>query len=144
MDGDTCGALAPIGGVDKAFLRDWLRWKEESVPALRAINEQEPTAELRPLQYAQTDESDLMPYPILNRLERLIVRDNLSPEEAVRRLLEESPEISESDVQRWTERFYQLWTRNQWKHKRYAMSFHVDDEAAKAGGWENYPNFCGK
>ena len=25
MDGDTCGGLSPIGGIDKAFLRDWLR-----------------------------------------------------------------------------------------------------------------------
>ncbi|MCL2305293.1 MAG: NAD(+) synthase [Planctomycetaceae bacterium] len=144
MDGDTCGALAPVGGIDKAFLRDWLRWKETSgkspVPALCAINEQEPTAELRPPQCAQTDENDLMPYPILNRLEQLIVRDKRSPEDAVKRLLEESPELSENDVQLWTERFCRLWTRNQWKRKRYAMSFHVDDEAVADG--DHYPNLC--
>ena len=26
MDGDTCGGLAPIAGIDKAFLRRWLAW----------------------------------------------------------------------------------------------------------------------
>ena len=26
MDGDTCGGLAPIAGIDKAFLRRWLKW----------------------------------------------------------------------------------------------------------------------
>lgn len=26
MDGDTCGGLSPIAGIDKAFLRQWLRW----------------------------------------------------------------------------------------------------------------------
>jgi NAD+ synthase (glutamine-hydrolysing) len=26
MDGDTCGGLSPIAGIDKAFLRTWLRW----------------------------------------------------------------------------------------------------------------------
>ena len=143
MDGDTCGSLAPIGGVDKAFLRDWLRWREcYDVPALRAINEQAPTAELRPPHYAQTDENDLMPYSVLNRLERDIVLRRLSTEDAAKQLLKESPELSESDMQRWAERFYRLWTRNQWKRKRYAMSFHVDDEAAYPDDWENYPNFC--
>ena len=28
MDGDTCGGLSPIAGIDKAFLRRWLRWLE--------------------------------------------------------------------------------------------------------------------
>ena len=143
MDGDTCGALAPIGGIDKAFLRVWLRWREfHDIPALQAINEQAPTAELRPPQYAQTDENDLMPYALLNRLEQFIVRLGLSPKEAARRLLEESPELSERDVRDWTGRFYRLWARNQWKRKRYAMSFHVDDEAAVSGDWDHYPGFC--
>jgi NAD+ synthase (glutamine-hydrolysing) len=146
MDGDTCGTLSPIGGIDKAFLRDWLRWKETAsdfaVSALQAINEQAPTAELRPPQFAQTDESDLMPYPILNRLEQLLIRDELSPEDAVKRLLEESTGLSEAEVQCWVKRFYKLWTRNQWKRKRYAMSFHVDDETVPLGDWDKYPNFC--
>ncbi|MCH8047228.1 MAG: NAD(+) synthase [Planctomycetes bacterium] len=33
MDGDTCGGLSPIAGIDKAFLRDWLRWMETTGPA---------------------------------------------------------------------------------------------------------------
>ncbi len=55
MDGDTAGGLSPIAGIDKAFLRRWLRWLETTgpeglgpIPALRAVNEQDPTAELRP------------------------------------------------------------------------------------------------
>ncbi len=142
MDGDTCGALAPIGGIDKAFLRYWLRWKEtcmNSVPALHAINVQEPTAELRPPQFGQTDENDLMSYPILNRLEGLLVRDAVSLEEAVRILRDEYPEASENDLKIWTERFYSLWTRNQWKHRRYAMSFHVDDDTVLPDDWVRFP-----
>src|SRR5204863_1207546 len=60
MDGDTSGGLAPIAGIDKTYLRSWLRWMEAKVPALSYINAQAPTAELRPVE--QTDESDLMPY----------------------------------------------------------------------------------
>ena len=33
MDGDTCGGLAPIAGIDKAFLLDWLKWMETTGPA---------------------------------------------------------------------------------------------------------------
>ena len=28
MDGDTSGGLSPIAGIDKNFLRAWLRWME--------------------------------------------------------------------------------------------------------------------
>ena len=42
MDGDTSGGLSPIAGIDKAFLRRWLRWMETDgprgsapIPALR-------------------------------------------------------------------------------------------------------------
>ncbi|WP_069473064.1 NAD(+) synthase, partial [Candidatus Marithrix sp. Canyon 246] len=48
MDGDTSGGLSPLAGIDKDFLRHWLRWLEKSIPALRLVNEQSPTAELRP------------------------------------------------------------------------------------------------
>jgi NAD+ synthase (glutamine-hydrolysing) len=41
MDGDTAGGLAPLGGIDKTYLRTWLTWMEakgplglEPVPAL--------------------------------------------------------------------------------------------------------------
>ena len=32
MDGDTAGGLSPIAGIDKAFLRRWLVWMEQSGP----------------------------------------------------------------------------------------------------------------
>ncbi len=55
MDGDTSGGISPIAGIDKAFLRRWLRWLETqgpdelgAIPALHAVNVQDPTAELRP------------------------------------------------------------------------------------------------
>ncbi len=33
MDGDTCGGLSPIAGIDKAFLLGWLSWLEKEGPA---------------------------------------------------------------------------------------------------------------
>ena len=32
MDGDTSGGLSPLAGIDKAWLRQWLRWLEKSGP----------------------------------------------------------------------------------------------------------------
>src|SRR5262249_22657157 len=88
MDGDTAGGLSPIAGIDKNFVRSFLRWLEAEGPvglgrisALRAINEQAPTAELRPSASAQTDEGDLMPYDLLDAIERSAIRDKRSPVE---------------------------------------------------------------
>src|SRR5205085_3990611 len=80
MDGDTCGGLSPIAGIDKAFLRQWLAWMESygphetgALPALHVINALAPTAELRPQDHHQTDEDDLMPYPVLDAIERAAI-----------------------------------------------------------------------
>ena len=32
MDGDTCGGLAPITGIDKAYLLQWLEWMQQAGP----------------------------------------------------------------------------------------------------------------
>src|SRR5690606_29235722 len=80
MDGDTAGGLAPLAGIDKAFLREWLKWAEKDcklglgpVPAVAAVNAMQPTAELRPKEKQQRDEDDLMPYDLLDRIERLLI-----------------------------------------------------------------------
>jgi NAD+ synthase (glutamine-hydrolysing) len=88
MDGDTSGGIAPLAGIDKAYLRRWLRWLEHGgpegvgpIPALAAVNVQAPTAELRPAASGQTDESDLMPYDVLDAILEMYVVDQKSPAE---------------------------------------------------------------
>src|SRR5690606_30630780 len=73
MDGDTAGSISPLAGVDKAFLRQWLVWAQQNLgyEGLQYVNNLQPSAELRPAEQSQTDEKDLMPYPILNQIERL-------------------------------------------------------------------------
>ena len=120
MDGDTSGGLSPIAGIDKAFLREWLRIFESHgsagvnpVSALRLVNVQQPTAELRPSEYEQTDEGDLMPYPLLDHIERLAIRDKLSPAEILETLRREHPEYNAGQLTTWVRRFFTLWSRNQ-------------------------------
>lgn len=150
MDGDTSGGLSPIAGIDKAFLRRWLHWMETEGPAglgpmpeLRAINEQQPTAELRPLDKKQTDEEDLMPYDLLDAVERAAIRDKLAPEDVYQVMRVRYPQHSEEDLLRWVTRFFQLWSRNQWKRERYAPSFHLDDENLDPKTWCRFPILSG-
>lgn len=150
MDGDTSGGLSPIAGIDKAFLRHWLRWLETDgvsgvgvFPALQPVNEQSPTAELRPPQAGQTDESDLMPYEILDAIEKAAIRDKRSPAECVRTIRELFPQFSIRVLAGHVERFFQLWCRNQWKRERYAPSFHLDDENLDPKTWCRFPILSG-
>lgn len=150
MDGDTAGGLSPVAGIDKAFLRQWLVWMEEqgpenlhTIPALSKINKQQPTAELRPAEEGQTDESDLMPYVLLDAIERVAIRDKKSPVDAYRLMRAKFPEYDPKQLYVWVVRFFKLWCRNQWKRERYAPSFHVDDESLDPKTWCRFPILSG-
>jgi len=150
MDGDTAGGLSPIAGIDKAFLRHWLRWLETEgpadmnpIPELRAVNAQTPTAELRPKDQHQTDEDDLMPYPVLDVIERLAIGDKLPPADCLEVLQSEFKDYDEETLRTWVKRFFRLWSRNQWKRERYAPSFHVDDKNLDPKTWCRFPILSG-
>lgn len=150
MDGDTSGGLSPIAGIDKAWLREWLRWMESHgptglhpFPALRAVNVQAPTAELRPQENHQTDEADLMPYPLLDAIERAAIRDKEMPVDVWRQMALAFPQYTPAQLAAWVERFFLLWCRNQWKRERYAPSFHLDDENLDPKTWCRFPILSG-
>lgn len=154
MDGDTAGSISPIAGIDKFFLRRWLVWLEKTgcevkgknikIEGLHKVNSLEPTAELRPLDRFQTDEDDLMPYDFLNQLEGWAIRDKKAPLECYKKLKIQFKEIYEEPMMlSWTERFFKLWSRNQWKRERYAPSFHLDDYNLNPRSWCRFPILSG-
>ncbi|WP_338876650.1 NAD(+) synthase [Spirosoma sp. SC4-14] len=172
MDGDTAGSISPITGIDKHFLRGWLRWletvglnvKNEWTPAdrtgsttdpttsdqlirikgLHAVNNLQPTAELRPLDKMQTDEDDLMPYDVLNSIEESAIRDKQPPVEVLKLVEVRYAGRYERDrLLIWVERFFRLWSRNQWKRERYAPSFHLDDHNLDPRSWCRFPILSG-
>ena len=150
MDGDTSGGLSPIAGIDKAFLRMWLKWMEklaplgiDPLPALKSVNDQQPTAELRPPEDNQTDEDDLMPYEVLDYVERLAIRDKMMPVEVFQHLKLRFRQYNDLQLGQWTIRFYRLWCRNQWKRERYAPSFHLDDKNLDPKTWCRFPILSG-
>jgi len=158
MDGDTCGGVSPIAGIDKAFLRHWLNWLEkeglpstddtndkrgmdgiEPIPALCKVNALLPTAELRPEAYNQTDESDLMPYPVLDAIEKAAIRDKRSPKDVLTLMQGRWERYNDELIKVWVIKFFKLWSRNQWKRERYAPSFHLDDENLDPKTWCRFP-----
>lgn len=148
MDGDTAGSISPLAGIDKHFLLKWLVWMEKTglretgaLPCLNLINNQQPTAELRPQETKQTDETDLMPYELLDQIERLLVRDKCDPADILKALRSRYAEsvYSTATLKTFIQRFFTLWSRNQWKRERYAPSFHLDEENLDPKTWCRFP-----
>lgn len=147
MDGDTSGSISPISGIDKPFIRNWLKWLEKfglnnhfRIKGLKMVNKLEPSAELRPLDKKQIDEEDLMPYPILNDIEKLTFFDRLNPDQTLQHLIIKwSNKYSKDELNGFMDRFFQLWTRNQWKRERYAPGFHIDEYSLDPKSWLRFP-----
>jgi NAD+ synthase (glutamine-hydrolysing) len=141
MDGDTSGSISPISGIDKSFIRTWLLWLEkQGFKGLYLVNSLEPSAELRPLTEKQVDEEDLMPYPILNTIERLAFYDLCSPHECLEKVIEQyGSHFAKEKLAEFVRRFFRLWARNQWKRERYAPGFHVDDYSLDPKSWLRFP-----
>lgn len=150
MDGDTAGGLAPLGGIDKHFLRQWLRWAEKDcewglgpLSALRDVNAQSPTAELRPKDRHQVDEHDLMPYEILARIEILLIKELMSPQDILARLGSEFSGYGGEQLKEYLKRFLRLFAQNQWKRERYAPAFFMGEESLDPKSWCRFPILSG-
>ena len=143
LDGDTCGTLSVVAGVGKTFLKEWMKWVElvgpvglGNIPEASVINCQQATAELRPLEdgkVAQTDEEDLMPYPILDRIEHEAIGQKMSPAEILSGLGGGETALGQ------IKRFFALWSRNQFKRERLAPGLHVDDMNLDPRTWCRFP-----
>ena len=140
MDGDTAGSLAPIAAIDKPFILQWLKWAETELgyTGLHKVNSLAPTAELRPADKSQTDEKDLMPYNLLLTIERLAIRDKKSPVE-IFQLLDTKGDLDKEAIKASLQKFFRLWSRNQWKRERIAPSFHFDDFNVDPRSWMRFP-----
>lgn len=138
MDGDTSGSLAPIAGIDKPFIIQWLKWAEKELgySGLKTVNNLQPTAELRPQERSQTDEKDLMPYNVLVAIEKLAIRDRMSPTQVYQELLKTQDAVT---LKGYVKKFFKLWSANQWKRERLAPSIHLDDLNVDPRSWCRFP-----
>jgi NAD+ synthase (glutamine-hydrolysing) len=150
MDGDTAGGLAPIAGVDKAFIRHWLRWMEQQGPAglhpytgLSLVNNQTPGPELRPQDMHQAGEKDLMPYELLDAIEEAAIENNQSVKDCYYLMRVRFPQYEPEQMANWIVKFFRLWSRNQWKRERLAPALHVDTRNLDPRTWRRSPILSG-
>ena len=71
------------------------------------------------------------------------IRDKLSPCEILLLAETEFPQYTRPQLATWIERFFRLWSRNQWNRERYAPSFHLDDENLDPKTWCRFPILSG-
>ncbi|XDD49160.1 NAD(+) synthase [Leptospira sp. WS92.C1] len=136
MDGDSSGSVAPLTGVSKEFILKWLTHVAEgkdpilsSYPSVKEIVQSPPSAELKPPEDKQEDEKDLMPYPLLQKIEELFVVRGAGYSEIVM-LLSQDPEVqklSPGFLEESVQKYIRLFHRNQWKRERLPPSFHLDE-----------------
>ncbi|CAE6937186.1 Catalyzes the ATP-dependent amidation of deamido-NAD to form NAD. Uses [Vibrio sp. B1FLJ16] len=148
MDGDSSGVLAPISGVTKSRILKMLVWLEQKgfycsgkqilkLEALSYINNQRPTAELRPEE--QSDEDDLMPYDVLDRMVFLTLEAGMSPGDIYDAMSEEFETIDKQTMADYTVKFFRLLFRNQWKRDRQAPGFHIEVNSLDPKTYKRFP-----
>lgn len=144
MDGDTAGGLSPIGDISKSRILKINQHIADDgievvkgglkldVPDMSYISAQAPTAELKP---GQTDERDLMPYVILDRIHVLHQEELFTPQRILDTLAEEYQNFSRDDLKLFVTRYFTRLAVNQWKRERGATTFHIEktDLNAKSG-----------
>ena len=77
-----------------------------------------------------------MPYPILDKIEEAAIRDYKSPIEVFKTLRGLAPDPV---LKAYIQKFFRLWSINQWKRERYAPSFHLDDKNLDPKTWCRFP-----
>lgn len=134
MDGDSSGSIAPIAGISKKFLLEWLHTirsnGDRRLPPLTAVEwllETRPSAELKPLSEEQEDEKDLMPYSILQKIEYLGIYLGKRKQEILVELIQTYDGYSPVQLSLMVDRFFHLFRISQWKRERLAISFHLDE-----------------
>ena len=82
--GDTVGGIAPIGDLYKDEVYGLANYINETFnqPIPDNIIKKAPSAELRK---NQRDEDDLPPYPVLNKALKMLIEENLSIKEIIRK-----------------------------------------------------------
>jgi NAD+ synthase (glutamine-hydrolysing) len=130
MDGDSSGGLAPIADVPKSLVKLYLAWARSfhDLKGFELVDQMAATAELRPPDRAQTDEADLMPFPILDQLMFAFVQLGLEPVAIFQRYwpafadhYDHQPARFAADIKK----FVRLFCFAQWKRERFAISFRV-------------------
>ena len=83
-----------------------------------------------------------MPYSVIVEIERLAIRDKRSPMD-IFLILKDELKLQEGVLKEYIKKFFQLWSRNQWKRERLAPSFHLDEFNVDPKTWYRFPILSG-
>lgn len=150
--GDDAGGLSPISGIRKTRVRSMLSWLSGegihaglmlspkvrfTIPELVYIVKQQPTAELRP--GIQEDEDDLMPFPILDKITNEFLIKRRNPNTIFEILCEDFSEFEKIKLAGFVVRYFELFSRNQWKRDRAASGFHIEADSLDHKTFARFP-----
>ncbi|KFG61547.1 putative glutamine-dependent NAD(+) synthetase protein [Toxoplasma gondii RUB] len=145
--------LNPIGSISKIDLKSFLRWAAQpenlGLPALRAVVDMPPTAELRPVDEGkqQTDEEEMgMTYEELGWFGRLRKASRCGPFSMLKRLLDAwRDRYSPSVINQKVQYFFRQYARNRHKMCTITPALHVESYNPDDNRFDLrpflYPNF---
>ena len=144
MDGDSSGSIAPLAGIDKFFLRELINYMKDKLgyKILSHVLSLEPSAELKPHQFNQKDENDLMPYDLLSKIEKMAILNKMSPKQ-IKNVLISQGDFDNKLISSGIKKFFNLFGKNQWKRERTAPSFHFDEYSVDPSSWLRMPILSG-
>ena len=141
IDGDSTGGLGPISGLSKIFINQWLQWYKNvyHCDALEKLLSNEPSAELCPESFNQTDQKDLMPYEILCQLEHLFMFEKKSKKTSLDELIKHFPSINPKILENYIDKFVNLFKDSQWKRAKIPVGFYTQDLNCDPKNCQRYP-----
>ena len=122
--GDNQGGFSPIANVPKTVISQLLEYlaERDGIVSLRKILDIPPSAELAP---GQQDETDLMPYVVLDHLLYLYARKRLSLDNCWRLACLRFPEYDPEQMRLWAADFAKRFAASQWKRDQHPVSLKV-------------------
>ncbi|MCK5861911.1 MAG: NAD(+) synthase [Candidatus Hydrogenedentes bacterium] len=122
--GDNQGGYSPIANVPKTVVSQLLEYiaQRDGITSLQKILEIPPSAELAP---GQQDETDLMPYVVLDDLLYLYARKRLSLANCWRMVCLRFPGYDCEQLRTWVMDFAKRFAASQWKRDQHPVSMKV-------------------
>ncbi len=122
--GDNEGGYSPIANIPKTIISRLLGYlaRRDGIRAIEKILAIPPSAELAP---DQLDETDLMPYAVLDDLLYLYARRRLALADCWRILCRRHPQHPPEQLREWTANFAVRFAANQWKRDQHPVSMKV-------------------
>jgi len=124
--GDNEGGFSPIANVPKTLVSSLLEYiaRRDGIKSLQKVLDIPPSAELAP---DQQDETDLMPYAVLDDLLYLYARRRMSLADCWRVVCHRHPAHAPEQLRAWTADFGKRFAQNQWKRDQHPVALKVMD-----------------